>query len=652
MALRVALILDGNAQGAKVALQQTTAEVDKLTTATVQQTAAAQANVAANARAMQSNGNVANIAAQLQDVAITSAMGMSPLQIALQQGTQLSAVLGSQGAAGAARMLVGAFASLVNPVSLVTIGVVGLGAAALQALGNITSGAEKATVSLEEHDKWLKEILTGYESAAKAAKAASEASQQMPKGAVQSNLEKDLKDNLEKLDEAYQVVIARRAEFADFAASMAQSPEGFGVGPEVISQFTSLSDLLNKVTADGRLTRDEAGQLTTAFTQMKNVNADENLQGIAKAALDSVGSFAELQGVVDSLNASLAELHFQPAVAQFNRAMDATSAGIAKMKAMIPELRDSYQQAKDTLTDTLKTAETPLQRFAAQKQYEQLVSALDAQKAQQAAKKAASAGAKVDPFERAMGQTDKRAADLALEIALVGSSTFEIEKATKARELENAAKEAGIPLSAKVLADIDASADAYARNTVALTAAQEAFKTIQQVGVSSWDSIVDSALSGGKSITDVLRNIAAEYAKMALQMAIFNPIKNSLLGTDSPTFGSGIASFIAGLFGKREAGGPVVAGRPYIVGEKRPEIFVPTSSGTILPNTNVMAGAGGGGMRFTQTIVNNSREPVASRQRQRSDGTMYQELVIGATQRGMERDEFRQFGIRPATKSR
>ena len=35
-----------------------------------------------------------------------------------------------------------------------------------------------------------------------------------------------------------------------------------------------------------------------------------------------------------------------------------------------------------------------------------------------------------------------------------------------------------------------------------------------------------------------------------------------------------------------EAGGPVSAGTPYIVGEKRPEIFVPDVAGRILPNTH------------------------------------------------------------------
>ena len=40
---------------------------------------------------------------------------------------------------------------------------------------------------------------------------------------------------------------------------------------------------------------------------------------------------------------------------------------------------------------------------------------------------------------------------------------------------------------------------------------------------------------------------------------------------------------------KKERGGPVRAGNPYIVGEKRPELFVPSTSGNILPNVPRMA---------------------------------------------------------------
>ncbi|MEY9629055.1 phage tail length tape measure family protein [Sinorhizobium fredii] len=90
------------------------------------------------------NFNSANIAAQLQDIAVTSAMGMSPMQIALQQGTQMAAVLGPMGATGVVSGLGAAFASLVNPVSLATMAFVGAGAAAIQYFS--TTGEEARTL--------------------------------------------------------------------------------------------------------------------------------------------------------------------------------------------------------------------------------------------------------------------------------------------------------------------------------------------------------------------------------------------------------------------------------------------------------------------------------------------------------------------------
>jgi hypothetical protein len=41
--------------------------------------------------------------------------------------------------------------------------------------------------------------------------------------------------------------------------------------------------------------------------------------------------------------------------------------------------------------------------------------------------------------------------------------------------------------------------------------------------------------------------------------------------------------------GQRAAGGPVTGGRPFLVGEKGPELFVPGSNGNVVPN-NAMGG--------------------------------------------------------------
>jgi hypothetical protein len=62
---------------------------------------------------------------------------------------------------------------------------------------------------------------------------------------------------------------------------------------------------------------------------------------------------------------------------------------------------------------------------------------------------------------------------------------------------------------------------------------------------------------------------------------------SGILNSLASAFGGGAVSSGAKLGGigrARARGGPVTAGQPYIVGEKRPELFVPGRSGTIVPN--------------------------------------------------------------------
>lgn len=60
--------------------------------------------------------------------------------------------------------------------------------------------------------------------------------------------------------------------------------------------------------------------------------------------------------------------------------------------------------------------------------------------------------------------------------------------------------------------------------------------------------------------------------------------------------GTGLLQSVLGLPG-RATGGPVAPGRAYLVGERGPEVFLPTSSGQILP------GPGGSGARDVRVSI-------------------------------------------------
>ncbi|MEN9315490.1 MAG: hypothetical protein RIS35_1883 [Pseudomonadota bacterium] len=77
-----------------------------------------------------------------------------------------------------------------------------------------------------------------------------------------------------------------------------------------------------------------------------------------------------------------------------------------------------------------------------------------------------------------------------------------------------------------------------------------------------------------RSFIDSIRQMLAQAAAAR----IFDALKGMGSGK-----GGIIGSVVGAIFG-RASGGPVNAGQPYIVGEKGPELFVPGSSGGIVPN--------------------------------------------------------------------
>lgn len=73
---------------------------------------------------------------------------------------------------------------------------------------------------------------------------------------------------------------------------------------------------------------------------------------------------------------------------------------------------------------------------------------------------------------------------------------------------------------------------------------------------------------------------------------VLGPVGDFLGGTfDTLNPFSGMWNSAQDLF--RAEGGPVMAGRPYIVGERGPELIVPGASGTVVPNHALSAGGGG-----------------------------------------------------------
>ena len=93
-------------------------------------------------------------------------------------------------------------------------------------------------------------------------------------------------------------------------------------------------------------------------------------------------------------------------------------------------------------------------------------------------------------------------------------------------------------------------------------------------------------IKGTSTLGDLVNNVADRFLDMALNQALFGDVG-----------GKEVTGGLFKFLGFANGGRPPV-GKPSIVGEKGPELFVPRSSGTIVPNNKL----GGGGS--TSVVVN------------------------------------------------
>tara|TARA_R100000329_G_scaffold68701_1_gene60168 strand:+ start:8903 stop:10642 length:1740 start_codon:yes stop_codon:yes gene_type:complete len=113
------------------------------------------------------------------------------------------------------------------------------------------------------------------------------------------------------------------------------------------------------------------------------------------------------------------------------------------------------------------------------------------------------------------------------------------------------------------------------------------------------DTLANSIMTGKFAFKDFARSVIADIARIiAKQQALLAIQKISGL------FGGSLFGFnIGGLLpAPRSSGGRVNAGMPYMTGEAGKELFIPQTSGTIIPN-NQLASAGTTNINFTINTV-------------------------------------------------
>ncbi len=147
------------------------------------------------------------------------------------------------------------------------------------------------------------------------------------------------------------------------------------------------------------------------------------------------------------------------------------------------------------------------------------------------------------------------------------------------------------------------------------TAIGNAFSTAFSDVISGAKSTQQALADAFKSIGDAFINMAAEIIAKQMTLIILQTIFNALsgggsaLGTANKNLtGTGaLKTPIPGLaIGGRAAGGSVAGGKPYVVGERGPELFVPSTGGNVMSNNDLRSAMGSSSAAAGAPVLNMS----------------------------------------------
>lgn len=165
----------------------------------------------------------------------------------------------------------------------------------------------------------------------------------------------------------------------------------------------------------------------------------------------------------------------------------------------------------------------------------------------------------------------------------------------------------------------------------------------QIIGSSFEDAIVK-----GDKFSDVLKGLEQDIIRLLTRMTVTRPLSTALESSFSDfNIGSLIGDFFSNIF--RAKGGPVSANDPYVVGEAGPELFIPKTSGTVIPNDKIDAGIGLGGV--VVNVVNNASGVQASARERTDNGTRIIDVMIEQVKSSIAGDISRGAGAIPSALS-
>lgn len=313
-------------------------------------------------------GQTGNIAAQFQDVAVQwSQPGGNPFTIAMQQGTQLGAILSGAGGLGAAVKGVGAaFMSMLSPVNLVTIGLIAAGGAAVKYFMG-RDDADALTEALKQQPEIINAIRDAWGgAAAKAAEYRKESSDVIAvKVMEQSNALKAAVSNAAK--EATDAIRSGLQDMRVDTSGLAL-PDlanlGRNADPSGIEALQSASDALERSIAEGTPKLLEFRDALSKISLSADVS--EDVRALALSLLSQTQKSGDAARALEGLAAAQVAVasNTQSVVSETRIFNDLLSQGLYQQAAQHAQ---TLGQALTAATEAQRALNAEQSRFAAER---------------------------------------------------------------------------------------------------------------------------------------------------------------------------------------------------------------------------------------------------------------------------------------------
>jgi predicted transcriptional regulator len=162
---------------------------------------------------------------------------------------------------------------------------------------------------------------------------------------------------------------------------------------------------------------------------------------------------------------------------------------------------------------------------------------------------------------------------------------------------------------------------------------RDTFGNMQDIGVRTMNKLEDSiigVMDGTKSLkdafSDMAQSILSDLIRMQIQESITGPLSGFLSKGLSSLFGGGGGGFASGFAGAPALGfadgGVTSSRRPYLVGERGPEMFVPNMTGRVVPTKSL------GGGEVTVNVINNTGAQTRTEETQGPNGAKSIDIII------------------------